>query len=217
MVHLRIQEFLDARGFTIDEFAHLTDINEEALRTYSTESINLDQENTEHLRRIASKLNVPVAKLIRPVAKQAGVSFKILEKAKSQGLDLNGLSGLADLHPLLLAIYSTQVLLKDKWEEEQTQENIRRIATELNSTPEELVTVEDPPVTQLRMDDFLREKGVSMEELSLLYDVPREALSLLDSQPFDLSRFSRIDKIFPVDKNICCEFAPLSFCCNRGQ
>ena len=46
MVHLRIQEFLDARGFTIDEFAHLTDINEEALRTYSTESINLDQENT---------------------------------------------------------------------------------------------------------------------------------------------------------------------------
>lgn len=215
MVHLRIQEFLNARGFTIDEFAHLTGINEEVLRTYSTESINLDQENTEHLRRIASKLNVPVAKLIRPVAKQAGVSFKILEKAKSEGL--NELSGLADLHPLLLAIYSTQVLLKDKWEEEQTQENIRRIATALKSTPEELVTVEDPPVTQLRMDDFLREKGVSMEELSLLYDVPREALSLLDSQPFDLSRFSRIDKIFPDDKNICCEFAPLSFCCNRGQ
>jgi DNA-binding transcriptional MerR regulator len=211
MVHLRIQEFLDARGFTIDEFAHLTDINEEALRTYSTESINLDQENTEHLRRIASKLNVPVAKLIRPVAKQAGVSFKILEKAKSQGLDLNGLSGLADLHPLLLAIYSTQVLLKDKWEEEQTQENIRRIATALNSTPEELIKIEDPPITQLRMGDFLREKGISLDDLSLLYNAPREAFELLASQPLDTLRFKDLEQQGITWSGFCC-FSGLCRC-----
>ena len=214
MVLLRIQEFLDARGFTIDEFASLTGINEEVLRIYSTDSINLDQENTEHLRRIASNLNVPVAKLIRPAAKQAGVSFKILKKAKSQDLDLTDLSIRADVHPLLLAIYSTQVLLKDKWAEEQTQENIRRIATELNSTPEELATVEDPPISKLRMDDYLREKGLSLDELSLLYNIPKEPLDILVSHPFDFSSFKELEKNSNILMNICCEYL---WCCRNER
>jgi|GEM_PF-1829668 len=210
MAHLRIQEFLDARGFTIGDLANLTGINEEVLRTYSTESINLDQENAEHLRRIASKLNVPVAKLIRPVAKQAGVSFKILKKAKSQGLDLTEISIQSGVHPLLLAIYSTQVILKDKWAEGQTQENIRRIATELNSSPEELVQVEDPPISKLRMDDYLLEKGLSLDELSLLYNIPREPLDILVSHPFDFVKFKELKNNSNILIDICCEYL---WCC----
>jgi transcriptional regulator with XRE-family HTH domain len=204
MVILRIQEYLDARGLTIAELAQLTSIEEESLRTYSQESINLNQENTEHLRRIATKLNVPVAKLIRPAAKQAGISFKILEKAKSQGLDLAELSRRSEVHPLLLAIYSTQVLLKDKWGEEQTQDNINRIAAELNSSPEELIKIEDPPITQLRMDDFLREKGMSIDDLSLLYNAPREAFELLASQPLDTLRFKDLEKQDVSWGGFCC-------------
>lgn len=214
MVSLRLQEFLDAKGLMIAELSQLTGISENLIQAYVQNSIELNTENAENFRKIAARLNVPVAKLIRPSNKQAGVSFKIVEKAKSQGLDLTDLSERSNTHPLILAIYSTQVLLKDKWAEAQTQDNIHRIATELNSTPQELVVVKDPPITQLRMGDFLQEKGLSLEELSLLSNIPAEALDLLVSQPFDLTSFRDLERDWILWPSFCCEYL---WCCRSER
>ena len=187
---LRIQEFLNARGLAITDLSRLTGLAEDILRSYTEESIDLNQESAQNLRTISTKLNIPAAKLIRPVDKKAGIRLKVLERAEAQGLTLSQLSEESNVHPLLLAIYSTQVLLKEKWEEVQTQENIGRIAAALDTSPEELSVIQDPPITQLRVNDFLQEKGLSLEDLSLLYDIPSEVFNLLASQPFDFSAIS---------------------------
>lgn len=214
MAFLRIREFLNTQGLDISELSKLTGISEDTIKDYINNSIDINQETSENFRKIARKLNIPVAKLIKPQKKQTGISFKILEKAKNQGIDFTQLCELTKMHPLLLAIYSTQIILKDKWEEEQTQQNIQCIAKELNSTPEELVVIEDPPITQLRMNDFLLEKGLSLDELSLLYNTPRDALDLLNSQPVDLPAFLKLKDDWKMWPRFCCEYL---WCCKIGR
>jgi transcriptional regulator with XRE-family HTH domain len=187
MANLRIQEFLDARGLTRTDLSRLTDIAENVIGVYADESIDLNQETAQNIRTISAKLNIPAAKLIRPVDKKAGVRLKILEEAKLRDLTLTQISEDSNVHPLVLGFYSTQVLLKDKWQEARTQEDIGRIAAVLKTSPTELSVVQDPSITQLRVKDFLQEKGITLEELSLLYDAPPEFISLLASQPFDFS------------------------------
>lgn len=185
MVSLRIQEFLDARGLSRTDLSSLTGISEDTINAYAAESISLNEETSQDIRTIAAKLGIPTGKLIRPVDKKPGIRLKILEQAQAQGLTLNQISERSHVHPLLLGIYSTQVLLKEKLEEPEIQDDLNRIATALGTSPLDLSVIEDPPITQLRINEFLQEKGISLEELSLLYNVPSRFFDLIDGQPFD--------------------------------
>jgi hypothetical protein len=187
MVSLRIQEFLDARGLSQTDLSSLTGIAENTINTYATESFNLDENTAQDIRTIASKLGIPAAKLIRPVDKKPGIRLKILEEAKAQGLTLNQVAESSQVDPSLLAIYSTQVILKEKLEEAEIQDDLNNIATALGSSLSRLSVAEEPPRTQLRLNEFLQEKGISLEDLSLIYNVPLRFFDLLEGQPFDPS------------------------------
>lgn len=200
MVSLRIQEFLGARGLSRTDLSSLTGIAEDTINTYATESINLNEETTRDIRIIAGKLGIPAAKLIRPIAKEPGIRLKILDHAKTQDLTLNQIAERSNVHPYIMGIYSTQVLLKGKYEEPKVKQDISRIANTLETSPAELSVSSEPPITQLRLSDFLREKGMSLEELSLLYDIPPDFFNLLDGQPFDIALFSQADEQLTV----CC-------------
>ena len=201
MVSLRIQEFLDARGLSRTDLSSLTDISEDAIDTYAAESINLNEDTAQDIRKIAAKLCIPAPKLIRPIDKKPGIRLKILEQAKTQGLTLNQISERSNVHPYILGIYSTQVLLKEKLEEPQIQSEISRIADILGTSLVELSVSSEPPITQLRLSEFLQEKGISLEELSLLHDIPSDFFNLLDGQPFDFSSFNANE----VMRSLCCE------------
>ncbi len=201
MVSLRIQEFLNARGLSRTDLSSLTGIAEDTINTYAAESIDLSQETAQDIRTIAGKLGIPAAKLIRPTAKKPGIRLKILEQAKAQDLTLNQIAERSNVHPYILGIYSTQVLLKEKYEEPKIQADISSIADTLGTSIVELSMSSDPPITQLRLGEFLQEKGISLEELSLLYDIPSDFFDLIDSQPFDLSSFTANETL----RSLCCE------------
>ena len=201
MVSLRVQEFLDARGLSRTDLSSLTGISEDAINTYAAESINLGEDTAQDIRTIAAKLGIPSAKLIRPVDKKPGVRLKILEKAKAQDLTLNQIAERSNVHPYILGIYSTQVLLKEKYEEPKIQRDISSIVDTLGTSIVELSVSSDPPITQLRLGEFLKEKGISLEEMSLLYDIPSDFFDLIDSQPFDISSFVADETL----RTLCCE------------
>lgn len=204
MVSLRIREFLDARGLSQIDLSNLTGIAEDTINTYATESFDLNEDTAQDIRTIASKLGLPAAKLIRPVDKKPGIRLKILEEAKAQGLTLNQVAESSDVDPSLLAIYSTQVILKEKLEESEIQDDLNKIATALGSSISRLSVADEPPRIQLRLNEFLQEKGVSLEGLSLIYNVPLRFFDLLEGQPFDPSALETEQLCCSLELNWCC-------------
>ncbi len=217
MAHLRIKKFLSDRGITETDLSQLTRIPENTLNRYAQESIDINEDTVKDIRKIASQLNIPPAKLIQPVRKQSGIRLKIievLENSQDSKLNFKKLSELCErlqVHPSILVLYSTQVMLKEKWEEEQTQKDISSIASILGVSIEELAVIEDPPITKIRLDDFLKEKGLTIEQFSLLNDFPVTTTKFLASQPIDLLAFKRFSQYQQVI-GTCCKYIGCWLC-----
>lgn len=216
MATLRVQKLSSDRGIGLGELSSLTGIDEETLEKYASEDIEINQETAKHLQKIAAKLDIPPAKLIEPVKKEAGRHLQILKALESpqhRGLNFDRLSELSNVHPSMLLLYSTQILSKQKWEEPQTQTDIGAIASVLDASVEDLVIIKDPPTTGIRVADFLEEKGLTIQELSLVSDIPESTINFVASQPIDLVELRNASSVPAVraSSGICCSM--LGICC----
>lgn len=220
MPTLRIQKFLSDRGTTVSELSLLTEIEEKTLERYAQEGVEINPTTAKHLRKIASKLDIPPAKLIEPVKKEVGRHLKILkalESSQHQGLSFNRLSELAKVHPSMLLLYSTQVLLGKKWEEPQTQTDVSAIASALGTSVEDLIVLKDPPTTGVRVSDFLEEKGLTIQEFSLINDIPESAVNFIASEPIDLVELEETS-LSPLHQGtacVCCHIMGRPRCCQN--
>lgn len=189
MINLRIQELLDARDLSRTDLSSLTGISEDVITKYAVESINLREDTAQDIRVIATQLDTPVEDLIQQVDENPGVRLRISEYAAAQGLNLTQIANSANVNLYVLAIYSTQVLLKEKYEEPKIQAELSRIANTLGTSLVELSDSSEVPINRISLGTFLQRKGTSLGDLSLLYDVPSDLFELLDGQPFDPSLF----------------------------
>lgn len=188
MVNLKIRDLANAKGLTVSELSEVSGISSETMMKYATESVEITEETTANLRKIAKKLDVPVMNLIKPVAKQAAFKLTIIEKAKEKGITLEQLSTKSDVHISIVAFYSFQVISKEKLAEEPYQTYLTKISDALECKSEEdLKIVAELPATRLRLEEMAQEKGLSLEDVSRLTATPREFIDLMATQPVHIS------------------------------
>lgn len=183
MVNLKIRDLAKAKGLTVSELSEISGISSETMMKYATESVEITEETTANLRKIAEKLDVPVMELIKPVAKQAAFKLTILEKAKEKNITLEQLSEKSGVHLALVAFYSTQVISKEKLAEETYQTYLIKISEALECKSEDLKVAAELPVTRLRLEEMAQEKGLSLEDISRFTETPREFVDLMATQP----------------------------------
>lgn len=186
MINLRIQEIAEAKGLSLEELSKLSDISTQDIRAYSSLE-TLTEEKAANLRKIAAQLNVPVLELVKPVAKREAFKLKILEIAEQKGLTLEELSKLSDLDLAFLAFYSTQSMCKRKLEDMESQyQHLTKITEALNCNVENLLEEAELPTTKLRFQELVQERGLTIDALSMLTELPHEFLDLMTTQPLAL-------------------------------
>ncbi len=188
MVSLRIQQVAESKGLTLAEVIKISGVSHEMMENYANDSIEITEETTANLTKIAKKLDVPVIELFNTVAKQAAFQLTIVEKAKEKGITLEDLSTKSDVHISIVAFYSFQVISKEKLAEEPYQTYLTKISEALECKSEEdLKIVAELPATRLRLEEMAQEKGLSLEDISLLTKTPREFIDLMATQPVHIS------------------------------
>ncbi|MCT7951881.1 helix-turn-helix domain-containing protein [Ancylothrix sp. C2] len=187
MVNLRIRDLAAAKGLTVSELSEVSGISSETMMKYATESVEITEETTANLIKIAEKLDVPVMKLIKPVAKQAAFKLTIIEKTKQKNITLEQLSEKSGVHLALVAFYSTQVISKEKLAEEPYQTYLIKISEALECKSEDLKVAADLPATRLRLEEMAQEKGLSLEDVSRFTETPREFVDLMATQPVNIN------------------------------
>lgn len=219
MVKLRIQEIAESKGISLEELDQLTglstrNLTESLRRENVNESSNIENitaENAEQLRKKAATLGVSVLDLLSPTAKKVAFNLKIIETAKNQNLTLEELSKRSGVDPAIVAFYSTQAISREKLAEPRFQEYLNRISQTLNSPIPDLQVLADLPKTKLLIEDIAQEKGISLQEMAILLDLPSDFLDLVATQPIDPNLLSC---------EFCCNyFKDLNICgncnCNR--
>jgi transcriptional regulator with XRE-family HTH domain len=219
MVKLRIQEIAESKGISLEELDQLTgfstqNLTESLRRENVNESSNIENitlENAKQLRKKAATLGVSVLDLISPTAKKVAFNLKIIETAKNQNLNLEDLSKLSGVDPAIVAFYSTQALSREKLAEPRFQEYLNRISETLNSSIQDLQVLADLPKTKLLIEDIAQEKGITLQEMAVLMDVPSDFIDLVATQPIDT------DKLLSIKENgflrqpfqcfLCCMFS----------
>ncbi|MBD2061496.1 hypothetical protein NDI37_20870 [Funiculus sociatus GB2-A5] len=188
MIILRIQEIADAKGLTLEELSQVSGVALEVLQAYATTPIEtLTEEVASNLRKLAAKLDVVVLELVQPVVKREAFKLKILEMAQQKGLTLEKLSDLSGVHLSLLALYSTQPISKQILETDPHSQNLSKICEELRCEIDELKAVAELPKTRLHIEEFALEKGLTLEELCLITNLPKEFINFIATQPIILS------------------------------
>jgi hypothetical protein len=188
MITLCIEEVATAQGLTLEQLSQLSGVSLQDIQSYlSIET--LTDETAANLRKIAAQLNVPVLKLVKPAAKREAVKLNILEIAQRKDLTLEELSNLSGVHPAILMFYSTQPLCKEKLSEiESHNQYLTKISEGLNCTIEDLQTPAELPMTKLRFEELLQEQGLTVDELSMLTEIPEQFFDLISTQPTEPQR-----------------------------
>ncbi|MGI8504559.1 MAG: hypothetical protein ACR2LR_26035, partial [Hassallia sp.] len=170
MITLRIKEIIEARGLSPETLSNLSSVPLKAIQAYITSPAieAITGIIAEHLRKIAEQLNVPVIELVKPVAKKVAFRLKILELAKDKKLSLAELSKLSDVDLAVLAFYSTQPISQQKLAESQCQKHLIGITNALNCRIEDLRVTADLPITKLCILKMIQDRGILLEEYSIL-------------------------------------------------
>lgn len=184
-VTLRIQELAEVKGLTLEELSQISGISAQAMQEYATQPVDL-KKNAAEFRQIAAKLNVPILELVKPVAKRGAFKLKVFEMLDQNNLTLEELSKRSGVDFILLALYSTQPIAKDTIAEAQTQENLTKIIKVLNCSIEELKVAAELPNARFSVEEILQEKGLTIEEASLLTELPEEFIKFISTQPIDI-------------------------------
>jgi hypothetical protein len=219
MVKLRIQEIAESKGISLEELDQLTgfstqNLTESLRRENVNESSNIENitlENAKQLRKKAATLGVSVLDLISPTAKKVAFNLKIIETAKNQNLNLEDLSKLSGVDPAIVAFYSTQAISREKLAEPRFQEYLNRISETLNSSIQDLQVLADLPKTKLLIEDIAQEKGITLQEMAVLMDVPSDFLDLVATQPIDTDKFLQVEGLLALRGPIC------AICCVSKQ
>lgn len=215
MVILRIQELAEAKGITLEELREISGISVENFQKYAGESIDVQEDSAADLRTIAKKLNVPVVELFKPVAKRGAFKLKIQEVAQSKGITLEELSERANVHPALLAFYSTQPICKNKLSEPNCEKHLNQISQALGWSPADLKIIADLPTTRLRIQELVKERDLTLDELKVMSSFPPEFIDLLETQPVDVPAL--LENQNETIKRDLCDLFPCSILCPCPQ
>jgi len=203
-VRLRIQELAEAKELTLEEISNRSSVSVEAIQAYATATVELTEKIAIDLRNIAKPevLDVAVVELIESVVKREAVKFKIRDIARQKGLTLGQLSEATAINLLLIEFYSEQPIFKEQLIEPKLQNNLNEICKTLDCKIEDLIVkveAEELPETKLRIEELLEEKGITLEDLSLLTELPNELIDLMATQPIDVCDRDEIREV-PIQK-----------------
>ena len=224
MVNFRIQELAEAKGLTLEELSQISGVAVGRIQTYTNTSfipVEITEESATELRKIAVKLNVPIMDLIKPVPKSAAFKLNILEIAQQKGISFKELSERSGIHPTLLSFYITQPISKDKLTEPPFQTHINKISDILGCSPEDLKIASELPITRIRLEEFAKERGITLEDLKLLSGLPTEFIDLIATQPIDIQVWMQKKIDSEIIKSSCCALCDFTHgqigcdCCDR--
>lgn len=205
MVNLRIQELAEAKGISLEELSQVSSVSIESMYAYANSSVEITEETSADLKKISNNLKVPVIELVKPADKKQAFKFKIQEIAEKKGITLEELSKCSGVHLAVLAFYSTQSISQQKLDEEQCKITMNNISKALECSIDDLKVESELPITQLRLEAFAEEKGLSLEELRVISNLPKEFMDLINTQPINLSVSIKINHTlrFPI-RCACC-------------
>lgn len=199
-VTLRIEEFVAENDYAA--LSQATKISEETIWRYAKEKVELTDKSAADIRSISAELDVPVVELVKPIVKREAVRLKIREIALHRGLTLEKLSEASKVHLLIIEFYSKRPIYKEKILEAKSQDNLNKICNILGCEIEELlveIQAKDLPETKLRLEEFAEDRGLNLNDLSLLTELPPELIDLLATQPIDTSSLFFDDNATPED------------------
>ena len=186
MVTLRIQELAEVKGITLEQLSQDCCISVEKIYHYASESIEIKEETAAEIQAIATRLNVTVLEVVKPVAKPVAFKLKIQEIAQEKGITLEELSEKAGVHPAILIFYSTQAIAETQLEEPRFESYLFKINHALECCKEDLKVPAELPLTSLRLQEFAEERGLALEEFSQLTDMSADVIELIDKNPINL-------------------------------
>ncbi|MCT7961220.1 hypothetical protein NG791_11090 [Laspinema sp. D1] len=189
MVTLRIQEIAEAKGMTLEQLSQDCGVSLEKIHQYSAESIEIKEEMAVEIQTIATQLDVTVLELVKPLTTPVAFKLKIQELAEAKGMTLEELSKKAEVHPAIIAFYSTQVISKSKLEEPPFELYLSQISQALECCNEDLKTIAELSLTSLRLQESTQERGLTLKELSKLTNTPYEVIDLMATQPVNSRNF----------------------------
>lgn len=188
-VTLRIQELVEAQGLTFEELSKASGVSLEDIQAYATTPVELIEETATALRKIATKLNVAVVELVQPIAKREAFKLKILEMAQQKGLTLEKLSERSGVNPAIISFYSTQSISNQKLNElESKNQYLRKISQALVCDVEDLKIEAELPTTKLCVEEWVEERGLNLQDLSRLTNLPQEYIDLIAKHPLDVNQ-----------------------------
>ncbi|BBD61265.1 hypothetical protein NIES2109_40930 [Nostoc sp. HK-01] len=189
MIKIIIGEMAASKGVSLDEISRLSGISIEEIQSYSTIE-NITEDTFVNLRKIAARLNLPVLDLVQPIANQLAFKFKISEMAKTKGLTLEELSEKSRIQPAIIEFYNTQAICQQTLTNPLCQTHLGKITEVLNCSLEELQFSEELPPTYFRLEEIAKEKGLTLDELSLLIELPKGFVDLIATIRIDYSTLS---------------------------
>ncbi|MBD1894040.1 helix-turn-helix transcriptional regulator [Coleofasciculus sp. FACHB-129] len=230
MITLRIQEIADAKSkpLTLEELSQVSGVSLKVIQDYATKPIKtLTEEVADNLRKLADKLEVDVLELVmpvrqdvdvlevKPVDKQEAVKLEIRKIAKdTKDWNLQELSKQCEVDLIIVEFYSKQPIYKQKLDETSAKETLSKICKALDCQIEDLlveVKAEELPETKLRIEELAAERGLSLNDLSLLTRLSYEFIDLVATQPINVDLLSDLfteneivesaDNKIPTDDN----------------
>lgn len=182
MITLRIQEVLQEQGLSFEELSNRLGLLQEDLTIYiDTQSVSLTKEVASTLKDIATVLRVPVVSLLKPIPGKEIFRLRILEIAQRRSIKLNELSRISQVPHIALVFYCTQPFFSPNLNKAPFDEHLKAIQMALNCTLQDLRYELEVPVAG-KIAEFSESRGVSLEELSMLADLPVEFLEILSVQ-----------------------------------
>jgi len=216
MARLRLQELLERRCVTTSHLAKVTGLSVEQIDQLATDEVIIDHENIQILQKIADKMDVPTLKLFKQFKRKGAYKLKILEQLEAKKLTLDQLSECTQIEPLLLAIYATQAILEDKFNEDSFQEHLNKINKVLETNSEDLITItRDVPLTRLRLDEIAEENGLTREYFSKVLNLSDNVMNFLATQPIDIEALKVFFNNTNIKGNPVCTIAP--WLCRRSS
>jgi hypothetical protein len=200
MINLRIQEIAEAQGLSLDQLSQRSNVSLQDIQSY--ENIQtLTDDIAKKLREIASNLNVSVVELVKPVVKKRGLRFKIFELIQKKNLTIEKLSELSEVHPAIIAFYSTQPIDEHKFNElESKNEYLTKLSKAIGCSNEELKVEADLPITKLDLKEWAEKRGLNLKDISVLTNLPIDFIDLIATQyldkPLDVSSEENLSQGF---------------------
>nr|ADO19133.1 hypothetical protein Nfla_5402 [Nostoc flagelliforme str. Sunitezuoqi] len=186
-VTLRIQELLDNKSVSFQDLSNASDISEEDIKILSSQTIEITEQNAFILSKIAKKMDVSILDLIQPVATKKAFKFRIFELTEQQGISFEYLSMKTGIHLLILEFYNTNPISEENLDRLPHSQNLNKIIAVLNCTIEDLKVEEKLPKTRIIVEELASERGLTLEDLSLLIGLPLELLQLINLHPVNIS------------------------------